>query len=311
MTVGTSTYMGLAMPLLGESQLTQQTAATDFLTLTSAASMSGDFLVLRNSASTEITHLTFDGAFYTGKDTTTGQVTAGGTTMVYGRGTQRTNALTGDLIGVRGNARVVVASASGSAYGGYFQAGTGSSATGADAVNVSKVTGLTAQVITAVGTATVTNMQGIDVICDVNSATTVITTLMGIRLAIQTGSAQGTHTNSVGVCIINEDVEGTGAVIGAGLAIGNISRAVGFTYLIDMNPSIADGGNGTVVGCSGHSADIRFSNNAWLVALATAISANSTTTSAPAGSLGFTTHATGNTKWFMSDGTKWQYAAVA
>ena len=311
--MATGNYTGQAggsVPLYAESELVQSTAATDFLTLTGAASQTGDFLVLRNSDKVEKVWVTSLGSVQFG-ETTVGQVAAGGVTMIYGRALQKTTALTGDVIGVRGNARITIASTSGSLFGGYFQAGTGSSATGADGVNVLKLAGLTAQVITAVGTATVGNAHGIDVVMDVNSATTAITTLMGIRVAIQTGSSQGTHTNDVGICIINEDVEGTGTEIDAGLAIGNISRAVGFTYLIDLNPSILDAANGTVVGCSGHNADIRFSNNAWLVALATAITANTTATTAPAGSLGFTTHATGNTKWFMSDGSKWQYAAVA
>lgn len=45
--------------------------------------------------------------------------------------------------------------------------------------------------------------------------------------------------------------------------------------------------------------------------LTTAITANSTTTSAPVGSLGTTTNATGTGKLFISDGTKWQYPVVA
>lgn len=56
---------------------------------------------------------------------------------------------------------------------------------------------------------------------------------------------------------------------------------------------------------------IRFSNNTWLVMLATAITANVTTTTAPAGSIGFTSHATGRGKIFYSDGSKWQFAAVS
>ncbi len=48
-----------------------------------------------------------------------------------------------------------------------------------------------------------------------------------------------------------------------------------------------------------------------IVALTTAITANSTTTTAPAGSIGVTSHATGVGKLFMSDGSKWQFAAVA
>ncbi len=51
--------------------------------------------------------------------------------------------------------------------------------------------------------------------------------------------------------------------------------------------------------------------NAGLYFLSTAITANSTTTSAPAGSLGTTTYATGLGKLFISDGTKWQYPVVA
>ena len=50
---------------------------------------------------------------------------------------------------------------------------------------------------------------------------------------------------------------------------------------------------------------------AGLYFLTTAITANSTTTSAPKGSLGTTSNATGAGKLFVSDGTKWQFAVVA
>jgi hypothetical protein len=50
---------------------------------------------------------------------------------------------------------------------------------------------------------------------------------------------------------------------------------------------------------------------AGLYFLDTAITANSTTTDAPAGSIGVTTNATGLGKMFISDGTKWQFAVVA
>lgn len=53
MTVGTKSFMGLAVPLYGESQIAQQTAATDILTITGAGSQSGDFIVCRNSSGTE------------------------------------------------------------------------------------------------------------------------------------------------------------------------------------------------------------------------------------------------------------------
>jgi len=51
--------------------------------------------------------------------------------------------------------------------------------------------------------------------------------------------------------------------------------------------------------------------NAGVYILSSAITANSTTTSAPAGSLGLTTNATGIGKLFYSDGTKWQFAAIS
>ena len=50
---------------------------------------------------------------------------------------------------------------------------------------------------------------------------------------------------------------------------------------------------------------------AGLYFLTTAITANTTTTSAPKGSIGTTSNATGAGKLFVSDGTKWQFAVVA
>jgi hypothetical protein len=54
-----------------------------------------------------------------------------------------------------------------------------------------------------------------------------------------------------------------------------------------------------------------FSNGLQIVSLSTAITANSTVTTAPAGSIGITSHATGVGKLFISDGAKWQFAVVA
>ena len=51
--------------------------------------------------------------------------------------------------------------------------------------------------------------------------------------------------------------------------------------------------------------------NAGLYFLSSAITANSTATTAPAGSLATTTNATGLGKLFISDGSKWQYPVVA
>lgn len=51
--------------------------------------------------------------------------------------------------------------------------------------------------------------------------------------------------------------------------------------------------------------------NAGLYFLSSAITANTTTTAAPVGSLATTTNATGTGKLFISDGSKWQFPVVA
>ena len=57
-----STYDGLAVPLNGESQITQITAATDILTITGASSQSGDFIVCENSTGAELFYVDSTGA---------------------------------------------------------------------------------------------------------------------------------------------------------------------------------------------------------------------------------------------------------
>ena len=53
MAEGNKTFMGLAVPLFGEAEIKQQTAATDILTITGAGSQSGDFLVCQTATGTE------------------------------------------------------------------------------------------------------------------------------------------------------------------------------------------------------------------------------------------------------------------
>ena len=95
----------------------------------------------------------------------------------------------------------------------------------------------------------------------------------------------------------------TGGTVGIvkGLFVEVVNDGTATTVL-----GIEIGSDGTVP-----TADVKFSNGAYLIALSTAITVNVTTTTAPAGSLGFTTNATGLGKLFMSDGSKWQYAVVA
>lgn len=53
MAEGTDTYKGLAVPLFGDFEIRQRTAATDIVTLAGATSQSGDFIVCQNSSGTE------------------------------------------------------------------------------------------------------------------------------------------------------------------------------------------------------------------------------------------------------------------
>ena len=61
MAEGSETYMGLAVPIFGESEIAAQTLANDILTLTGASSHTGDFLVCQNSSGTELFIINIDG----------------------------------------------------------------------------------------------------------------------------------------------------------------------------------------------------------------------------------------------------------
>lgn len=54
MAEGTKTYKGLAVPLYGESEIKQVTAATDIVTLTAASGATGDFLVAQTVGGGEV-----------------------------------------------------------------------------------------------------------------------------------------------------------------------------------------------------------------------------------------------------------------
>lgn len=91
------------------------------------------------------------------------------------------------------------------------------------------------------------------------------------------------------------------------------TKAVGVAYADPQFDSVDVTGAmtaGSVVSTATSGA-VASNANAGVYILSTAITANSTTTSAPAGSLGITTNATGLGKLFYSDGTKWQFAAVS
>lgn len=78
MAEGSETYMGLAVPLFGESEIQAQTAANDVLTLTGAASHTGDFIVCQNSSGTELFYVDVSGNVVSAADLQAASLTVTG-----------------------------------------------------------------------------------------------------------------------------------------------------------------------------------------------------------------------------------------
>jgi hypothetical protein len=114
-----------------------------------------------------------------------------------------------------------------------------------------------------------------------------------------------TGTNNIQGAYIKAKNYDTGTVggdlIGAFVEVVNNGTVTGKTFGIKLGMDDT----------AALTADMVFTNGAYFVALKTEITANSTDTTAPAGSIGITTHATGVGHLFVSDGSKWQYMAVA
>lgn len=91
------------------------------------------------------------------------------------------------------------------------------------------------------------------------------------------------------------------------------TKAVGVAYADPEFESVTVTGtmSAASVVSTASSGAVASNANAGVYILSTAITANSTTTSAPVGSLGITTNSTGRGKLFYSDGTKWQFMAIS
>jgi hypothetical protein len=91
------------------------------------------------------------------------------------------------------------------------------------------------------------------------------------------------------------------------------TKAVGVAYADPEFESVSVTGtmSAASVVSTASSGAVASNASAGVYILSTAITANSTTTSAPVGSLGITTNATGRGKLFYADGTKWQFMAIS
>lgn len=108
------------------------------------------------------------------------------------------------------------------------------------------------------------------------------------------------NSKSVGVAFSDPELVSGTTITGATISGGTISGAALTTATV----------SGTFTSTATTDAVIA-NATAGLYFLTGAITANSTTTSAPKGSIATTTNATGTGKLFVSDGSKWQYAVVA
>jgi hypothetical protein len=94
---------------------------------------------------------------------------------------------------------------------------------------------------------------------------------------------------------------------------GTVGSLVGLKVEVVSEGTVTNGAVGIELAADGTvlEQDIKFSNGLAFVALTTAITANSTTTSLPAGSLAITSNATGVGHLFTAIGGKWEYVLVA
>jgi hypothetical protein len=124
----------------------------------------------------------------------------------------------------------------------------------------------------------------------------------------------GVHADCIVEAILDGDDNSgnlTNARAAFGVAVNNNVAGSGCDYGLSLYAAPNTNYGGTPLGFVPLKADIEFSNQQQFRCLDVAITANSTTTNAPVGSIGITSHATGRGKLFMSDGSKWQFAVVA
>lgn len=157
-----------------------------------------------------------------------------------------------------------------------------------------------------------TNAYGM---ADPTKPTTGIMATFG-REAIATGTQTDTGAD---VRIINKLVN-TGVNKIQGLyvkaknyATGTVGSIVGLFVEVVSDGTVTNGAIGIEIGSDNTvlEQDIKFANGLGFFASALAITAGSTATTLPAGSVGITSNATGRGKLFVSDGSKWQYMGVA
>lgn len=150
---------------------------------------------------------------------------------------------------------------------------------------------------------------------DVTKPTTGVMASFG-RTAIATSTQTDTGLD---VRVINKLVN-TGVNILQGLYIkaknyadSTVGSLLGLKVEVVADGTVTNGGVGIQIASDGTTLkqDMLFSNGLGIFCSTAAITANSTATTLPAGTMGITSNGTGVGKLFVSDGSKWQYMGVS
>lgn len=173
-------------------------------------------------------------------ESTTGVTTAGGTSMIYGYAAHKTNALTGTLRGVRGNAAVLVASADGTAQGVFGRASNGLSTTDTDGVNLDTAQGVSALVsgvgLAAGGPAVLEKAYGVYAQLDIDAKNLTVSDARGLYINVQSGNDTANTLTACNLAYLEyESVVGTAPAINSAIKVGTVGGATGATCLIDAS----------------------------------------------------------------------------
>jgi hypothetical protein len=160
---------------------------------------------------------------------------AAGVTAIYGWVKQDTTAVTGTVRGLRGNASVLIASASGTVIGVAGRAANGTSTTSTDGVNAGTLRGGDF-LVAGVGTGTVNNLQGVYIQLDIDAANLTVDDARGLYVNVQSGNAASNTLTACNLAYLEyESVVGTAPTINSAIKIAGVGGHTGATQLIDAS----------------------------------------------------------------------------
>ncbi len=173
-------------------------------------------------------------------ESTVGVTAAGGTSMIYGYGAQKTTALTGSLRGVRGNAAVLVASVDGTAEGMFGRASNGLSTSSTDGVNLDTARGGSFLVAgagkAAAGPSVLEKAHGLYAQLDIDAPNLTVSDARGLYINVQSGNDTANTLTACNLAYLEyESVVGTAPAINSAIKIAGVGGYTAATCLIDAS----------------------------------------------------------------------------